>query len=355
MPTRDDAMPVGARCPNNPRRVLIVSAAWRPQVNGVVRTLEWLCREAPAFGIEVVMLTPDQFWSVPMPTYGEIRLSLALPGTVASRIEAISPDAIHIATEGPLGYLARLYCMRNGQPFTTCYHTRFPEYIAARVPVPVAWTYALLRRFHNAADATLVATGALRDEMAEHGFTKLKIWRRGIDLALFQNGERKETGLARPLALYVGRVSVEKNIEAFLALDLPGVKMVVGDGPARTELARKYPQVRFMGLRSGQELADLYASADVFVFPSRTDTFGLVMLEALAAGTPVAAMPVTGPSEVLGASGCGVMKEDLRAAVLEALAIPREKCRAFASQFGIRESAQNFFEHVSAALARRRA
>jgi glycosyltransferase involved in cell wall biosynthesis len=244
------------------------------------------------------MLTPDQFWSVPMPTYGEIRLSLALPGTVASRIEAISPDAIHIATEGPLGYLARLYCMRNGQPFTTCYHTRFPEYIAARVPVPVAWTYALLRRFHNAADATLVATGALRDEMAEHGFTKLKIWRRGIDLALFQNGERKETGLARPLALYVGRVSVEKNIEAFLALDLPGVKMVVGDGPARAELARKYPQVRFMGLGFGHGVglcqegamararsgADAAAILDAYFFGVRLDVW------------PTAGFPVPPPS-----------------------------------------------------------
>lgn len=350
----DDTMPGLAMDRGRPRRVLIVSDAWKPQVNGVVRTLEWLCREAPAFGVEVVMLTPDQFWSVPMPTYREIRLSLALPGTVARRIESIRPDAIHIATEGPLGFLARLYCLRNGQPFTTCYHTRFPEYIAARAPVPVAWTYALLRRFHNGADVTLVATGALRDELAAHGLAKLRVWRRGIDLALFQKGERKDLDLPRPLALYVGRVAVEKNIEAFLALDLPGTKMVVGEGPARAELSKKYPQVRFMGLRSGQELADLYASADVFVFPSRTDTFGLVMLEALAAGTPVAALPVTGPSEVLGRSGCGVMNQDLRAAALEALKIPRDKCREFASHHGIRESAQNFFEHVSAVLASRR-
>ncbi len=355
MPQTDDAVPSVPLTQAHPKRVLIVSDAWRPQVNGVVRTLEWLSREAPAFGVEVIMLTPDLFWSVPMPTYNEIRLSLALPGTVARRIEAIKPDAIHIATEGPLGFLARLYCLRTKQPFTTCYHTRFPEYVAARVPIPVAWTYALLRRFHNAADATLVATAALREELATHGFTKLKIWRRGIDLDLFQKGERKDLGLARPIALYVGRVAVEKNIEAFLTLDLPGTKIIVGDGPARAELAKKYPQARFMGLRGGQELADLYASADVFVFPSRTDTFGLVMLEALAAGTPVAALPVTGPSEVLGGSGCGVMDEDLRKAAFEALTIPREKCRAFASQHGIRESAQNFFEHVSAVLARKRA
>jgi glycosyltransferase involved in cell wall biosynthesis len=337
------------------RRVLIVSDAWKPQVNGVVRTLEWLCREAPSFGVEVVMLTPDQFRSVPMPTYREIRLSLALPGTVARRIEALRPDAIHIATEGPLGFLARLYCVRKGLPFTTCYHTRFPEYVAARAPVPLAWTYAALRRFHNRAAATLVATDALRNELAAHGFSKLKIWRRGVDVDLFRSGERKDTGLARPVALYVGRVAVEKNIEAFLSLDLPGTKMIVGDGPARAELARKYPQARFMGLRSGKELADLYASADVFVFPSRTDTFGLVMLEALAAGTPVAALPVTGPLEVLGNSGCGVLDENLRDATLAALEIPRDTCRAFGSRHGMRESAQNFFEHVSAAQASGRA
>ncbi len=333
------------------KRILIVSDAWRPQVNGVVRTLEWLGREALSFGVELVMLTPDQFYSVPMPTYQEIRLSLTTPGAVARRIDAIQPHAIHIATEGPLGFLARHYCLRRKLPFTTCYHTRFPEYVAARVPVPKAWIYALLRRFHNAAGATLVATDALRDELAAHGFSKLKVWRRGIDLELFQSGERQEHGLPRPVALYVGRVAVEKNIEAFLALNLPGSKMIVGDGPARAELTKKYPNAYFMGMLCGKELADRYASADVFIFPSRTDTFGLVMLEALAAGTPVAALPVTGPNEVLGDSGCGVMDENLREAALAALEIPRDRCREFASHHGIYESAQNFFEHVATVLA----
>ncbi len=332
------------------RRVLIVSDAWHPQVNGVVRTLEWLAREAPAFGIEVAMLTPDMFWSVPMPTYPEIRLSLAMPGTIARRIEDLAPDAIHIATEGPLGFLARRYCLRNRRAFTTCYHTRFPEYLAARIPLPMSWTYAALRWFHNGADATLVATRTLQTEMRAQGFRKLKVWKRGVDLPLFQSGQRVEASLPRPIALYVGRIAVEKNIEAFLTIDMPGTKMVVGDGPARNDLETRFPTVRFMGLRSGPELADLYASADVFVFPSRTDTFGLVMLEALAAGTPVAALPVTGPNEVLGSSGCGVMDEDLDKATRAALEIPRERCRNFASRFGMRESAASFFAHVVGTL-----
>lgn len=334
-----------------PVRLLVVSDAWRPQVNGVVRTLEWLQREAPSFGVEIAMLTPDLFRSVPLPTYREIRLSLALPATIARRIDELAPDAIHIATEGPLGLLARRYCLARRRRFTTCYHTRFPEYVAARLPVPLAWSYAALRRFHNGADATLVSTQTLRDELAAHGFGKLRIWRRGIDADLFASGVRRDLGAGRQVALYVGRVAIEKNIEAFLTLDFPGEKIVVGEGPARAALIARFPNVRFLGLRSGRELADLYASADVFVFPSRTDTFGLVMLEALAAGTPVAAFPVTGPREVLGASGCGVMSEDLGAAARAALRIPREACRAYAAQFGMRESAADFFDHVAAVLA----
>ena len=329
-------------------RVLIVSDAWKPQVNGVVRTLEWLVAEAPAFGVEVVMLTPERFRSIPMPTYPEIRLSLTGLSTIAAMIDEINPDAIHIATEGPLGFLARRYCVVRKRPFTTCYHTRFPEYIAARVPVPTSFTYALLRRFHNAATATLVATGGLRDELASHGFNKLKTWRRGIDLNLFGKGQRRDLGLRGPVFLYVGRVAIEKNIEAFLTLDLPGTKVIVGDGPARENLTQRFPKARFLGLKSGQELADLYASADVFVFPSRTDTFGLVMLEALAAGTPVAAYPVTGPLEVLAGSRCGAMNEDLRIAALSALEIPRDACKAFARGHSMRDSAAHFFSHVAA-------
>ena len=329
-------------------RVLIVSDAWKPQVNGVVRTLEWLVAEAPAFGIEVVMLTPDRFRSIPMPTYPEIRLSLTGASTIASMIDDIDPDAIHIATEGPLGFLARRHCLVRKRPFTTCYHTRFPEYIAARFPVPASFIYPLMRRFHNAGSTTLVATGGLRDELASHGFTKLKTWRRGIDLNLFGKGKRQDLGFAGPVFLYVGRIAVEKNIEAFLSLDLPGTKVVVGEGPARQELEARFPEVRFMGLRSGKELADLYASADVFVFPSRSDTFGLVMLEALAAGTPVAAFPVTGPKEVLAGARCGVMHENLRTASLMALEIPRDACSSFAKRHGMPESAAHFFSHVAA-------
>jgi glycosyltransferase involved in cell wall biosynthesis len=233
--------------------------------------------------------------------------------------------------------------------FTTCYHTRFPEYVAARLPVPLSWSYAALRRFHAPASATLVATDALKDELSARGFGNLKIWKRGVDLALFQSGRACLQHLPRPILLSVGRVAVEKNLEAFLTLKTPGSKVVVGDGPARDDLARRFPDVHFLGHRQGRELADLYASADVFVFPSRTDTFGLVMLEALAAGTPVAALPVQGPREVLGSSGCGIMDENLGAAVEAALEISRQSCRTYASGFGMRESAESFFGHLCSA------
>jgi glycosyltransferase involved in cell wall biosynthesis len=328
-------------------RVLIVSDAWHPQVNGVVRTIEWLLAEAPALGVEISLLSPDLFRSFPAPTYPEIRLTITTPARLAEAIDSIAPAAIHIATEGPLGFLARHYCLRRGLAFTTCYHTRFPEYLAARAPVPLSWTYAALRRFHAPAGATLVATKALSDELSARGFSNLRVWKRGIDVDLFRSGSPAWSGLPRPIALFVGRVAVEKNIEAFLSLDMPGTKIVVGEGPERLRLMQRYPHVAFPGLRTGQELADLYACADVFVFPSRTDTFGLVMLEAMAAGTPVAALPVAGPQDVIGQSGCGIMSEDLRAAVTAALTIPREKCRAYAAQFSMRVSAANFLSHLS--------
>jgi glycosyltransferase involved in cell wall biosynthesis len=329
-----------------PRRLLLVSDAWRPQVNGVVRTIEGLMAEAPALGIEMHLLTPDQFFSAPAPTYPEIRLALATPGRLARMIERISPDAIHIATEGPLGLLTRRYCVRRGLAFTTCYHTRFPEYIAARAPVPLSWTYAALRRFHAPATATLVATRLLADELGARGFDRLQVWTRGVDVDLFRSGA-STWPWPRPVALFVGRVAVEKNIEAFLSLDMPGTKVVVGEGPERARLMERYPAAVFAGLLAGRALADAYASADVFVFPSRTDTFGLVMLEAMAAGTPVAALPVTGPQEVVGQSGCGALSEDLRAAVMAALAIPRARCRDYAAQFSMRNTASNFFSHLS--------
>ena len=333
-------------------RILIVTDAWRPQVNGVVRTLEWLATSLPQFGVDVTFLTPEGFRSVPMPGYREIRLALATPSAVAARIEAAQADAIHIATEGPLGILARRFCMREGRAFTTCYHTRFPEYIAARLPIRPAWTYAALRHFHNAASATMAATPALAGDLRARGFRNVVLWRRGIDGVFFRNDPPAALDVPRPIFLTVARLAVEKNVEAFLSLDLPGSKVVVGEGPAGAALARRFPNVHFLGLRHGAELAAIYRAADVFIFPSRTDTFGLVMVEALASGTPVAAYPVEAPQGLLGASECGILDEDLGAAALRALAIPRAACRAFGAPFTMSASARSFLDLAEAALQR---
>ena len=278
-----------------------------------------------------------------MPTYPEIRLSLTKFKVISKMIDQINPDAIHIATEGPLGFHARHYCILKNLPFTTCYHTRFPEYVSARVPIPTFMTYSLLRWFHNSSTATLVSTDTLKDELKSKGFTKLRTWRRGINYELFSKGRNLDLNVKKPIFLYVGRISPEKNLEEFLSLDLPGTKIIVGAGPAEDYLTKKFSDSLFLGLKTGQELADIYASADVFVFPSRSDTYGLVMLEALAAGTPVAAFPVTGPREVLAESGCGALNENLRTAALSALEIPREACKTFASRFTMQESALHFF------------
>ena len=333
------------------RRLLIATDAWRPQVNGVVRTLEGLARELPAFGVEPHFLTPEGFATIAMPGYPQIPLALATPGAIAQRIESIAPEAIHIATEGPIGFFVRRWCLANRVPFTTCYHTRYPEYIAARWPIPLSWSYAVLSRFHNAAAATMVATDGLGAELAGHGFSRLALWRRGVDTTLFSAGRPGALDhLSRPIFLCVARVAVEKNIEAFLALDLPGSKVVVGEGPARADLEQRFPDVHFLGLRAGQSLADIYASADAFVFPSRTDTFGLVMLEAMAAGLPVAAFPVTGPREIITDPRCGVMDEDLGKAALAALDLSRDACRAHAGHHTRQASARSFLDKVSAAL-----
>lgn len=339
-----------ARGTASPFRILVATDAWRPQVNGVVRTLEALTDEAPRHGAEIIPITPEPFRSVPMPSYPEIRLAFASSGAIASAIEAARPNAIHIATEGPIGFMVRRYCIANRVPFTTCYHTRYPEYLAARWPVPLSASYAWLRRFHNAAAATMVATPGLQGELAARGFQRLVLWKRGVPVQSFGTGRPGLIHLPRPIFLCVARVAVEKNIEAFLSLDLPGTKVVVGDGPARTELAARFPKAVFLGLRTGQDLADIYASADVFVFPSRTDTYGLVLLEALAAGVPVAAFPVTGPREILQGSGCGVMSEDLRMAALAAMAIPRDRCKAFAARHDLADSTRSFLQNVRAAL-----
>lgn len=327
-------------------RILVVTDAWRPQVNGVVRSLEHLAREAPAFGAEVAFLTPDDFHTLPLPGYTEIRLAWPWPDTVRRAIATSRADAVHIATEGPIGWAARHVCRKDGHPFTTSYHTRFPEYLAARLPVPLALSYATLRRFHNSGEGTMVGSPTLARDLAAHGFRKLMPWSRGVDAELFRPRPRPRQRFAHPVFLFVGRLAVEKNVEAFLALDLPGSKVVVGDGPLRDRLPERFPDVHFLGLRTGEALAEVYAAADVFVFPSRTDTFGIVLLEALASGVPVAAFPVMGPLDVVGESGCGCLDRDLRRAALQALDIPRDKCRDHALRFTWRHSVGQFLDNV---------
>lgn len=271
---------------------------------------------------------------------------------MARRLAAFAPSHVHIATEGPIGFSTRHVCRREKRPFTTSYHTRFPEYLSARAPVPEGLTYRVLRRFHNAAATTLVSTPSLERDLRARGFRRIARWGRGVDTALFRPRPGADLGLQRPVFLFVGRIAVEKNLDAFLSLDLPGTKVVVGDGPAQEALTARHSDVRFLGPRAGEPLAEIYSAADVFVFPSLTDTFGIVLLEALASGLPVAAFPVTGPLDVIGASGCGVLGRDLRAAALAALAIPRERCRAYGEGFTWRESARQFFGAIAAAHAR---
>ncbi|MCA3415068.1 MAG: glycosyltransferase family 1 protein [Roseomonas sp.] len=312
-------------------RILIVSDAWFPQVNGVVRTLSVVADKLRAMGDTVEVIGPDRFHSMPMPGYAEIRLAIAPKRKLARLVAEFRPEIIHIATEGPLGWAMRGLCRRNHWPFTTAFHTRFPEYLEARTGIPADWSWRVMRRFHEAGEGTFAATASLRQELTRRGFTKLRTWTRGVDLDKFRPGEGDAwAGLARPIFLYAGRVAIEKNIEAFLSLDLPGTKVVVGGGPALESLKQKFPQVTFTGYRENGALARSYAGADVFVFPSRTDTFGLVLLEALASGTPVAAFPVTGPIDVVTDSRIGALDEDLRAACLKAIECDRAACRQHA-------------------------
>jgi glycosyltransferase involved in cell wall biosynthesis len=335
------------------RRILIVSDAWMPQVNGVVRTLATVAAELRAMGHVADVIGPDRFRTMPCPTYPEIRLALAPRRRLARLIEAFGPDHLHIATEGPLGWAARAWARRRGAAFTTSFHTKFAEYLYARTRMPTAWTYAWLRRFHAPSSGVLAATPSLRAELLRRGFANVRGWTRGVDLSLFrphreEDGPREDFGVTRPVFLYVGRVAVEKNIRAFLDLDLPGSKVVVGDGPQRPALRRDYPRVRFPGARFGEALARAYAGADVFVFPSLTDTFGLVLLEALACGTPVAAFPVTGPLDVLGGArgAIGAVDPDLRRAALAALTADRAACRAHAERYSWRACAEALLEHM---------
>jgi glycosyltransferase involved in cell wall biosynthesis len=328
-------------------RVLIATDAWHPQINGVVRTLEALAESVEAVGSSVIFLTPRGFPTVPLPTYPGLRCALPKPSELAARIEQARPDAIHVATEGPIGFLARRYCRARGLPFTTSFTTCFPEYIAARVPFPVAWGYAALRRFHAAAQATMVSTPSLMAELAGRGFTHLKLWSRGVDTELFRPDRVIGLDLPRPIFVSVGRIAPEKNLEAFLSLRLPGTKVVIGHGPQEAELRARFPDAVFFGSMSGELLAQHVAAADVFVFPSKTDTFGIVQLEALASGVPVAAFPVTGPKDVIGDAPVGALDNDLGRACLAALGMSRAACRAHALQFSWQASASQFLSHVS--------
>ncbi|MEI9806187.1 MAG: glycosyltransferase family 1 protein [Pseudolabrys sp.] len=311
-------------------RVMIATDAWQPQVNGVVRTLQSLAVSLTKLGVEVEFLTPCGFRSVALPTYPSVRLAIPGSSEITRRIEACMPDSIHIATEGPIGLMARAYCVKRGLGFTTSYATRFPEYVSARIPIPEAWSYAALRWFHSRAAITMVSTPSLAAELTRRGFKNVGMWTRGVDATAFTPENPAVFDLPRPIFMSVGRIAVEKNLEAFLSLDLPGSKIVIGEGPQEAELRSRFPDVHFLGLKEGKELASCIAGADVFVFPSRTDTFGIVQLEALACGTPVAAFPVTGPNDVIGDRRVGALDEDLRAACLQALTLSKADCREYA-------------------------
>jgi glycosyltransferase involved in cell wall biosynthesis len=321
---------------------MIVTDAWEPQVNGVVRTLKQTRHELEKMGHIIEMITPLEFKTIPCPTYPDISLSLFPKRKVVEKIKAFNPDAIHIATEGPLGIAARGYAIKNDLPFSTAYHTRFPEYVKARTGIPLSLTYKFLRWFHDPSLAVMAPTQVVKNDLECYGFTNVVLWTRGVDLDIFKMQESKALDTTHPIYLYVGRVAVEKNIEAFLELKLPGSKWVVGDGPALAGLKDKYPEVNYLGVLQQEALAKVYAAADVFVFPSKTDTFGLVLLEAMACGLPVAAYPVTGPIDVIGSSQSGAMNEDLR----EALSIPRETARAHAEKFSWRVASEQFLQHL---------
>jgi len=337
--------------PERPLKILIVTDAWAPQVNGVVRTLEMLGRQLVLMGHRVRFATAENHTTLPLPTYPEIRLALFPRQTILDAIDDFLPDAIHIATEGTMGLSARAICLERGLAFTTSFHTRFPDYVHARFPfIPESAVYGALRSFHAPATATMVSTLSLKRELEEHGFANLLLWSRGVDGEQFRPGTKDHSNDAiSPRFLYVGRLAVEKYVEAFLALDLPGTKLVVGEGPQRAELEARFPRARFLGQRTGNELARIYASSDVFVFPSRTDTFGLVLLEALASGTPVAAYPVQGPLDVLCDSAIAALDEDLHAACLQALSIRREDCRTFALTRSWSASTEQFLANLAPA------
>ena len=335
-------------------RIAIVTDAWSPQVNGVVRTLQAVSRELRVLGHEVLVVAPDSFVSLPCPTYPEIRLALARSSVVGRRLEEFGAEAIHLATEGPICLAARKYCLGRDLPFTTAYHTQFPDYVAARTGADPAWLWRYIRWFHAPAQAVLASTPTVAATLRDHGIDRIRPWGRGVDFATFGSAGARDpqmTALPGPVQLYVGRIAIEKNIEAFLSSTHPGTKVVIGDGPARTDLVRRFPAARFLGVRQGAELAAAFRAADVLVFPSRTDTFGLVMAEALACGTPVAAYPVAGPQDVIDAR-VGAMDKDLAAAIAAALTRDRRLCAAYAARFSWPASARQFLQALVPARPR---
>jgi glycosyltransferase involved in cell wall biosynthesis len=334
--------------PGSARRILIVTDAWSPQVNGVVRTLQSVRAQLQQLGHVVEVIGPDRFATLPCPTYPEIRLAMAAPRTIGRLIGAFAPDAVHLATEGPLCLAARRWCLRHFYPFTTAYHTNFPDYVQSRTGLSADWFWPYFRWFHGPASAVLTSTPSIRAGLHRAGIHQTHHWGRGVDLALFRPDGAAHPAYAdlpRPILLHVGRVAVEKNIEAFLALDVPGSKVVVGEGPWRAALQTKYPDAHFLGLQTGEPLAAAYRGADLLVFPSRTDTFGLVMIEALASGTPVAAYPVMGPVDVLNEQ-VGAMHERLEVAATRALMLDRAACAAYGAQFSWRRSAEEFLSSL---------
>ncbi|MBI3445467.1 MAG: glycosyltransferase family 1 protein [Magnetospirillum sp.] len=327
-------------------RIALVTDAWTPQRNGVVRVLSTLSRTLEDMGHRVGVMEPSAFTTIPCPSYPEIPLSL-LPGARLGRMLAdFAPDAIHIATEGPLGWAARSWCRKKNLPFTTAYHTKFPEYVRARTGVPLSWPYWVMRRFHGASSTVLCPSPSVYRELTQMGFTAAAAWSHGVDTATFRPMGKDFLDLPRPIFMYVGRVAVEKNLPAFLSLDLPGSKVVIGDGPARAGLMKRFPDAHFRIVNGDGELARAFSAGDVFVFPSLTDTFGLVMLEALASGVPVAAFPVPGPLDVIGGAPVGVLDHDLRAAAMRALTISPVECRHYATRFSWNRVAAEFLGYL---------
>lgn len=327
-------------------KIAIITDAWLPQTNGVVTTLHRTKENLEKMGHEVLLITPQEFKTLPLPTYPDIRLSLFPRKTVFNRLDQFEPDAIHIATEGPLGSAARRYCLKRKLKLTTAYHTQFPYYVRLRAPIPVSLSYAVLRRFHSSAERIMVPTESQRQELLKWGFKNVVIWSRGVDIELFKPRSKSFLQDKRPISMYTGRVAVEKNLDAFLSLDIPGTKYIVGDGPDRQALSTKYPDAKFVGFKFGEELARYMAAADVFVFPSRTDTFGIVMLDAMACGVPIAAYPVTGPIDIVNNGVTGILDEDLKKAVSGALKLSSQDARAYAEKNSWLAATEQFFSHL---------